>query len=185
MLLYMQQISIKTKGECEGQEFRNAVKSVEWFTKPTFLRFLSSTKLGSIIRKPWSALGIVKQSPCRSQWPRGLTHWSHCIRFWPISYIGVQGGPIGRPRSVERVVILHTLSIPRWRQFLMGLSSECIKMDEQSLLLEKRFVENITIRGREKRLDEPSFWWKRQVWRISYFVPNVAGASIKISWVLY
>ena len=42
----MQQISIKTKGECEWQEFRKAVKSVEGFAKPTSLRILSSIKLG-------------------------------------------------------------------------------------------------------------------------------------------
>jgi len=38
-----------------------------------------------------------------------VRYWSHCIRFWSISYTGVLGGPIGRPRSAERVVILHTL----------------------------------------------------------------------------
>ena len=46
-----------------------------------------------------------------------LTHWSRCIRSWPISYTGVHVGPIGRPRCAERVVILHTLGIPRRRQF--------------------------------------------------------------------
>jgi len=34
---------------------------------------------------------------------------SHCIRFWPISYTGVRGGLIGRRRSAQRVVTLHTL----------------------------------------------------------------------------
>ena len=55
-----------------------------------------------------------------------VTHRSHCIRFLPISYTGVNGEPIGRPRSADRVVILYTLSIPRWRQFLRGLRLECI-----------------------------------------------------------
>jgi len=29
--------------------------------------------------------------------------------LWPIPYTGVLGGPIGRPRIAERLVILHTL----------------------------------------------------------------------------
>jgi hypothetical protein len=39
----------------------------------------------------------------------------------------------------------------------MGLRVGCIKMEEQLLLLENHFVENIIIRGREKRLGEPNF----------------------------
>jgi hypothetical protein len=48
------------------------------------------------------------------------------------------------------------------------------------LLLENHFVENIIIRGREKRLGEPNFWRKREVWPVSYFVPNVDGVNTKI-----
>ena len=81
-----------------------------------------------------------------------VTHWSHYIRCWPISYTGVHGGPIGRPRSAERVVILHTLSIPRWRQFLMGLRLECIKMDEKLLLLENPLLKILLLE------DERSDW---------------------------
>ena len=74
----------------------------------------------------------------------------------------------------------HTAHAPRpsSRQFLMGLNVECIKMEEQ-LIVRKPFVENIIIRGREKRLGEPNFWRKRKVWRVSDFVPNAAGASTK------
>jgi len=66
----------------------------------------------------------------------------------------------------------------RPRKFLMGLRAECFKMEEQLLLLlEKPFVESIFIKWREKRLGESNFWRKREVWRVSYFVPNAAGAS--------
>jgi hypothetical protein len=40
--------------------------------------------------------------------------------------------------------------------WLMVLRVECIKMEEQ-LFFRKPFVENIIIRGREKRLSETNF----------------------------
>ena len=69
---------------------------------------------------------------------------------------------------------------PRSSQFLMGLRVECFKMEEQLLLLEKPFVESIFIKWREKLLGEPNFRRKREVWRVSYFVPNAAGSSTNL-----
>jgi len=44
----------------------------------------------------------------------------------------------------------------------------------------KVFLLFIIIRGQEKRLGEPNFRRKREVWRGSYFVPNAAGANTNI-----
>ena len=69
---------------------------------------------------------------------------------------------------------------PTSRQFLMELRGGVHKSGGTIVIVRKPFVENIIIiiiRGREKRLGEPNFWRKREVWRVSHFVPNAAGAS--------
>jgi len=59
----------------------------------------------------------------------------------------------------------------------MGLRVECIKMEEQLLLLENPLLKVLLLLE-----DERSDWvnpnlTKRKVWRVSYFVPNAAAAN--------
>jgi len=61
----------------------------------------------------------------------------------------------------------------------MGLRLECIKMDEQSLLLENFLLKILLLEDERSDWVNPIFD-EREVWRVSYFVPNAAGASIKI-----
>ena len=51
---------------------------------------------------------------------------------------------------------------PSSGEFLMAFRVECIKMEEQLLLLETPFVESVIVRGREKRLGDPQFLTKEK-----------------------
>ena len=53
-----------------------------------------------------------------------------------------------------------------------------MRLRRTTVIVRKPFVENIIIRGREKRMVNPIFD-ERELWRDSYFVPNAAGASTK------
>ena len=75
---------------------------------------------------------------------------------------------------------------PRSRQFLMALRVECIKMEEQLLLLllllllENPLLKVLLLLEDERLIGWTQFLTKeREVWRVSYFVPNAAGASTK------
>ena len=53
-------------------------------------------------------------------------------------------------------------------------------MDEQSLLLENPLVKILLLEDERSDWVNPIFDEREEVWRVSCFVPNAAGAIIKI-----
>ena len=63
----------------------------------------------------------------------------------------------------------------------MGLRLGCIKMDEQSLLLESPLLKILLLENdRSDSMNAIFDERKKEVWRVSYIVPSAAGASIRI-----
>jgi hypothetical protein len=52
-------------------------------------------------------------------------------------------------------------------------------MDEESLLLENPLLKILLLEDERSDWVNPIFY-EREVWRVSYFVPNAAGTSTKI-----
>ena len=62
----------------------------------------------------------------------------------------------------------HTAHARRQRscQFLMGLRVECIKMEEQLLLLENPLLKILLLEDERSNWVNPVFLRKREVWRV-------------------
>jgi hypothetical protein len=70
-----------------------------------------------------------------------------------------------------RVVILHTLSVPRSRQFVMGLCLECIEMDEKSLLLENPLLKILLLENERSDWMNPIFYEREKCGEIHILFP--------------